>query len=201
MKLRSSILFTMAPWLFYFAGEMSGHLALGSGSALLAMLFCQSLGWYRLKWTDWTQFAFFTIILLAANWPPFKPVLVFRPELAPGLFLIMTLGSLAMGHPFTNQFAREQIPADFWDDPAFPSHFARVNRILTFAWGINFGVALACAWIARRETSIPPWTFKAIVTGSFIAVGALTRFFPPWYEKHVYLPHRSIQVHSNSLSR
>jgi len=194
MKLRSSILYTAIPWLFYLTGEAGGHLALGAGGALFIMLFAQGLGWYRLKWTDWTQFVYFTIILLAANWPALNPVLALRPQLAPGLFLIMAFGSLAIGHPFTNQFAREEIPADFWNDPAFPYHFTRVNTILTTAWGINFGVALACASIARHGTSIPPWTCKAIVMGSFMAVGALTRFFPSWYEKHVYMPNPSAQA-------
>jgi hypothetical protein len=88
----------------------------------------------------------------------------------------------------------EEIPADFWTDPAFPHHFARVNRILTSAWGINFAVVLLCAWLARQETSLFSWVCKGIAMGSFIAAGTLTRLFPPWYEKHVYRPNPSVQA-------
>ena len=35
----------------------------------------------------------------------------------------MTLVSLAVGRPFTNQFAMEEIPEDYWTDPAFPRAF------------------------------------------------------------------------------
>lgn len=188
MKIQATLLYTVAPWLFYFAGETSGHLAIGAGVAVLAMLIWQVTGWYRLKSTDWTQLLYFALVLLSLNWTPLSSLVGFRPLLAPGLFSILAFGSLLIGHPFTNQFAREQIPAYFWNDPQFPIHFARVNRILTLAWGINFCVALACAWITFQKTSIHPWLLHGTVIASFIAVGTLTRFFPPWYEKHVYVP-------------
>ena len=100
----------------------------------------------------------------------------------------MTLVSLAVGRPFTNQFAMEEIPEDYWTDPAFPPHFAVVNRILTSAWGLNFAVILICAWLAREEMLFPGWVGKGISAGSFLAVVVLTRFFPRWYEKNVYCP-------------
>src|SRR5258708_1966338 len=168
MRFRSAILFTLAPWLLYAAGEAGGHPAIGAASALLAMVLCQGAGWYRMKSTDWTQLVYFALIVLAANWVAMSPILAWRPMLAPGLFAAMAFGSLMIGHPFTNQFAREEAPDVYWRDPAFPCHFARVNLILTFSWGVNFSVALACAWIGSRTTSIHPWVLKTIAASAFV---------------------------------
>ena len=76
----------------------------------------------------------------------------------------------------------------------------RVNRILTIVWGMNFGVALVCAWLVYQEASPHPYMFRGIVLTSFIAAGAVTRYFPRWYETHVYTPNPSVQVLSKEAA-
>ena len=50
-----------------------------------------------------------------------------------GLFLIV-LTSLAVGRPFTLQYAREQVAPEFWTSPAF----VRTNYIITAVWALAF---------------------------------------------------------------
>lgn len=52
-----------------------------------------------------------------------------------GLLLIV-LSSLAIGQPFTLQYARESAPADVWGTP----RFLEVNRTITLVWAAAFAV-------------------------------------------------------------
>ncbi|GJE41223.1 hypothetical protein [Methylobacterium soli] len=50
--------------------------------------------------------------------------------------LAIVLSSLAVGQPFTLQYARESAPAEVWSEPAFLA----VNRRITLAWAAAFVV-------------------------------------------------------------
>jgi hypothetical protein len=56
-----------------------------------------------------------------------------------GSLTFLILASLAMRSPFTLQYAREQVPSDFWATPLF----IRTNYMLTAVWGIAFAVTSA----------------------------------------------------------
>jgi all-trans-retinol 13,14-reductase len=184
-----TFLFMLAPWLLYFPGELLGRPAWGAAAALTVMGLWWVSGKYRLKSTDWTQCLYFALVAAAAAFPTgIRWPLTHRSLLAPALFAMMAFGSLLVGHPFTNQFAREQIPAHFWNDPNFPVHFARVNTILTWAWGLNFCISLGCAALLVAKFPANPWLPRSTAALAFIAVCVATRFFPAWYERHVYRP-------------
>jgi len=55
-----------------------------------------------------------------------------------GLLLIV-LASIAIGTPFTIQYAREMVPENLWSTPEF---FA-INRNITLAWAAAFAVMIA----------------------------------------------------------
>jgi hypothetical protein len=55
-----------------------------------------------------------------------------------GLLLIV-LVSLAIGRPFTLQYAREQVSAEHWHSAAF----LRTNYIVSFVWALAFAVIVA----------------------------------------------------------
>ncbi|WP_245171337.1 hypothetical protein [Streptomyces decoyicus] len=58
-------------------------------------------------------------------------------ELSNIALMVIALGSMAVGVPFTLQYAREQVPREFWDNP----RFLRTNYRITGTWGAAFGVA------------------------------------------------------------
>jgi hypothetical protein len=74
-----------------------------------------------------------------------------------GLALI-AFGSLAAGHPFTTQYAREQVDRSVWDTAIFRS----LNRRFTALWGAVF-LAMACSHLiagaidTRRAETIFNW--------------------------------------------
>ena len=44
------------------------------------------------------------------------------------------LGSVAIGHPFTESYARETTPKELWSTPQFRA----VNRQISLVWGLAF---------------------------------------------------------------
>lgn len=69
--------------------------------------------------------------LASASWS----VLGVRLCVDAGLFLVVVI-SIALGRPFTLQYAREQAPPEVWSKP----EFLRVNVRLSGAWALAFGV-------------------------------------------------------------
>lgn len=80
-----------------------------------------------------------------------------RAIAAAGLALI-AFGSLALGSPFTEQYAREQVDRSRWDSPIFRS----LNRRFTALWGGVF-LVMACSHVVagaidtRRAETIFNW--------------------------------------------
>ena len=69
-----------------------------------------------------------------------------------GLFAI-ALFSILVRNPFTLQYAREQVPREFWETP----RFIWTNYIITGAWAIAFAVMAAADALNSEygENSLP----------------------------------------------
>lgn len=61
----------------------------------------------------------------------------------------IVLGSLAID-PFTAQYARDDVPPEDWDTPAFK----HINRVLTLIWGATFVALGVCSLIGERSASV-----------------------------------------------
>jgi uncharacterized membrane protein len=91
-----------------------------------------------------------------------------------GLLLIV-LASLALGRPFTEQYAREQVDPDEWDSPLFQ----RVNRVLSTAWALVF---LTLVIVEYLLLTMPQLQHRL---GIWSIIGALAAgiWFSDWYPK------------------
>ena len=47
--------------------------------------------------------------------------------------------------PFTEQYARESVPQEFWSTP----RFKKTNRVLTAVWGLVFAGSAVCGLLAQ----------------------------------------------------
>ena len=65
--------------------------------------------------------------------------------LSNGVIAAVALGSLLAFTPFTDQYARESVPRQYWDSPLS----RRTNRILTVMWGGVFLVTALLGLLAR----------------------------------------------------
>ncbi len=94
-----------------------------------------------------------------------------------GLLLIV-LASLAVGRPFTLQYAREQVPPEFWSRP----EFIRTNYIITAVWGGAFAVMVAAELALLLVPDMPPRI--GIIAIVLALVGAVK--FTGWYPSRAH---------------
>jgi uncharacterized membrane protein len=64
---------------------------------------------------------------------------------------LIVFGSILIGHPFTESYARETVPKEYWDTP----QFHETNRIISAAWGLAFVVGSISLLIAANTESRP----------------------------------------------
>ena len=91
--------------------------------------------------------------------------------------LLVVLGTLALGRPFTLQYAREQVPPDLWDSPAF----LHTNYVITAVWALAFAVMVLAELALLYLPAMPPRV--GIVAEILALVGAFK--FTGWYPEHV----------------
>ncbi|MGI4816026.1 MAG: hypothetical protein ACRYG5_20085 [Janthinobacterium lividum] len=92
-----------------------------------------------------------------------------------GLLLIVLI-SLAIGKPFTLQYAREQVSRELWDSPAF----MHVNIVITAAWALAFVVMVAADVLLTYAPTVP--RSVGIITTVAALVAAVK--FTGWYPSH-----------------
>jgi intracellular septation protein A len=89
----------------------------------------------------------------------------------------VVLASLAARRPFTLQYAKEQVPEQFWKQPLF----IRTNDIITGVWALEFLLASACDAAAIYLPSVPLGAEVAVSIAAL--VGAI--WFTAWYPARV----------------
>ncbi len=87
-------------------------------------------------------------------------------------------GSLALGSPFTIQYARDEVPREHWDSPIF----LRINQYITAVWGIDFLLSTVVTVIHQATGASGFLIHNAWVVFAIPAV-IFTVYFPPWYRR------------------
>ena len=87
--------------------------------------------------------------------------------------LAIVLVSIAVGRPFTIQYARERIAEEYWQTPLFLA----VNRRITWVWAAAFAVLVA-AHVATLFFSVPAWIDGVVTAAAFVYATAFTARYP-----------------------
>ena len=90
---------------------------------------------------------------------------------------VVALGSLAVGRPFTEYYAKRETPREYWDTPTF----RKINRVLTGLWGGVFVVNALCD-AAVGFWGASPDVFNWVVPIVAIVVAVK---ITGWYPEHV----------------
>jgi hypothetical protein len=90
-----------------------------------------------------------------------------------GLLLIV-LVSMAVGRPFTLQYAREQVPAEFWNSP----EFIRTNYVITAVWALAFAVMVVAELALLTVPGMPPRIGIAAIVLALIGAVKFTGWYP-----------------------
>jgi hypothetical protein len=121
-----------------------------------------------------TLLMFAGLLAWAKMFPAPATVLSVRLRVDIGLLLIILI-SMAIGKPFTLQYARERVPAERWKSP----RFAQVNFVITGVWALAFACIVAADLMMIYMPGVP------IRVGIVITVAALygAYRFTEWYPK------------------
>ncbi len=106
---------------------------------------------------------------------PSWSVIAVRLRVDAGL-LIVVLISLAIRQPFTLQYAREQVPQEFWRTP----QFVRTNYIITGVWAAAFAAVVAAEAALLYMPGMPR---RVGIWATILAILAAYKF-TDWYPRH-----------------
>ena len=119
-----------------------------------------------------TVLLFGGLALYAVLGGPTWSVIAVRLCVDAGLLLIV-LVSMAVGRPFTLQYAREQVAPELWRRP----EFIRTNYVITAAWAVAFAVMVVAELALLYVPSLP--SRIGIIAIILALVGAVK--FTGWY--------------------
>jgi len=166
---------------------VSGFVTVGAGlwAALVTALLVLAYDWRTsggsVKILNAGTFALFAILVLAGllAHPVWNDLWV-RLAINTGLLAIVVC-TIAVGRPFTLQYARERTPREFWNAPVFLA----TNYRITWVWAGAFGVSVAIGLIRIFVPAVPAWADSAIGIGALVGAG----WFTAWYPKRVRAAH------------
>lgn len=123
-----------------------------------------------------TLILFGGLALYAELGGPTGSIMAVRLAVDCGLLAIV-LVSIAIGQPFTLQYAREQVAREHWDRP----EFRRVNTIISAAWALAFVVLVLADLVLLYVPGVPP---RIGIIATIAALFAAVKF-TGWYPAHL----------------
>ena len=172
-----SILLGLSPFLTFFVlMRLVTPVAGLVGALAVSSLLCLRMWWRAesvkiLEVGSLILFGLLTGYTLLAS--PRWTVATVRLAVDSGL-LAITLVSLAIDRPFTLQYAREQVPEQYWGLPVF----LITNRIITGVWAATFGIHAAADAAAEYVSIIPIWIDVAVSIAAFAGAVVFSRRYP-----------------------
>lgn len=88
--------------------------------------------------------------------------------------LIIVLVSMAIGRPFTLQYARERVAREFWNDPAF----IRSNYVISGVWAVVFALLVIVEFALIYVPSLPHSVGIIAIVGLLAGAVKFTSWYP-----------------------
>jgi hypothetical protein len=157
-----NILLGFAPYIVFFLLMQAVSIAAGLWAALIVAVLNAGRDWVRtgspkvLELGTIVLFAVPAIFTTAEHWK--WTVTSVRLAVDAGLLAII-LVSLAIGRPFTLQYARERVPEQYWHVPLFLT----INRRITWAWASAFATMVTIHAVVVFVPAVP-WWLDIVVT-------------------------------------
>jgi hypothetical protein len=150
------LIWSFSPWLLFLLAtrftSLSGAIALGLVAALVVA--ARAIGHHRLHLLDVASVLYFTGLGLALE--IIQPTSVtywsrYAQAGAHAFLTLIVLGSVAIGRPFTESYAKETVPKEVWGTPQFRA----VNRTISLVWGLAFLVGTISLIVAGSVSGRP----------------------------------------------
>jgi hypothetical protein len=164
----AGIYLAFIPWILFTLIAQHSTLKLAAVGALLAsvMIAAHSVragGAKVLELGAVLAFGAFTVVAFKGDPATAAFVDRYARAIAAGLLALIALGSLLVV-PFTEQYARQTVPRQFWASP----QFKQINRKLTAMWGLVFAAMVPAHVIAgavdtHRANLIFNWAIPIVL--------------------------------------
>jgi hypothetical protein len=145
----TDLIWSFSPWLAFLLATRVTSLygAVVAGIAVAAVVAARAVARRRLHLLDVAGLCYF--IALGAILFTIHPAHLsywsrYAQAGSHAALTLIVFGSILIGHPFTESYAREKTPAAFWHTREFHA----INRRISAVWGLAFLVGTVCLVIA-----------------------------------------------------
>jgi hypothetical protein len=172
------LLLAFAPWIAFLIIAHGSLFRLKLG-LMVALALCVLMGVTRLHrgvilWAGLCFFTFATIaVLIFENMWTVQHMGV----LASATLAVSAAASLAIGKPFTLDYAREHTDPALWNQP----EFLRTNFVITLVWTLSFTANAILAWGKMIGFLLSELGYEALSYTLLVGTAAFTI----WYPSHV----------------
>ncbi len=140
----TSLIWSFSPWVAFLLGVRIGDVYWGAGAGIVVAfaVLLRAAVHHRVHLFDVIGVIYFggMLILLGALQPHNLDTWGrYAQAVAHGSLTVIIFGSILVNRPFTEPYAREQVPKAFWRDPQFHA----INRKISSVWGLAFLVGTA----------------------------------------------------------
>jgi hypothetical protein len=173
------ILLGFLPWILFgiLAGPSLTRLEAALAISLAATL---ALGLKQLRqgfFLTWGTLLFFFFSLILVAFLKNLWVIEHLDLLVPATLVAIAWASILAGRPFALQYARESVPAAYWQTP----EFIHTGYFISIVWGIIFLIALGASLFRPYLEQLGSWLYYLLSTGSMF----LGLIFTQWYVQRV----------------
>jgi hypothetical protein len=175
-----SVLLGFLPWILFYLLPLHtlNQLKFGITGLFLLTILTSYRDLKRKFILPWGTLLFFAFVFFAIVVFDLKALAGYMAVLAYGTLATLALGSLAIGKPFTLQYARAEVPKEKWQNPTF----IFINQILTLVWGMSFLFNLSIN-VLHKIYALPNLLIAILANSSSVAAILFTAWFPKWYRK------------------
>jgi hypothetical protein len=164
----SELIWSFAPWLLFLMGVRVGNVYWGAGLAAVAaiVVLTRAMSRHKAHLFDVVGVIYFVglLMLLAIIHPgDISTWGRYAQAVAHGSLTVIVFGSVLVGHPFTEGYAREQAPREVWNTAGFHAF----NRKISAVWGLAFLVGTISLVFAGATDS------RQILLRIIVPLGAL----------------------------
>jgi len=169
------LLLGFAPWIaFLFIAHGSlFRLKLGLVVAALLTIVMAVMKLHKgvVMWVGIVFFTFASIAVLGFEnaWAMRHMGILANGALAAGAWI-----TLALGKPFTLEYAREHVAPALWNDPVF----LRTNVFMTTVWAVVFTCGAGLAYAKTLDLGQPEWVFEVANYSMMVSCVAFTSWYP-----------------------
>jgi hypothetical protein len=180
---KASIFLAFVPWIVFSVVAGPSTWMWAALAALLCSLVLAVPDWRSsrsISVLDGAALVFFAVLVVLAlvlDRAALQPIEDRAQLLSSVVIAVVALGSLAVGRPFTEFYAKRQTPREYWASPTFK----QINRVLTGLWGAVFVITALCD-AAVGFWGADPDVFNWVVPIVTVVVAVK---ITSWYPDHV----------------